>query len=196
MIKKISALIAAMILSLDLFAHGGEWFGTAIIKKALWSPVQISFWPVHLCGFRTTIYGLNLSPGLFGFCYKIYGISCGGIVFIGENNGLAANFYSHGGENNGVAVGVFSNWIKNNGVSVALANFVNKKDGRNMLQVGVFNQAYNGFQIGLLNYNPNATIPWMPLVNWVIPRSVKSSLAELQQKPYPFDYHIEKHANK
>ena len=196
--KKFVSLLAVMMISFDLFGHGEQFLGTAIIKKAKWSPVQISFWPVHLCGIDTKIYGLNLSPGLFGLCPEIYGISCGGVVFTGKNNGLAANFYSCGVENNGLALGVFNSWQKNNGVSVALANFVDKKGdgGKNMLQIGLFNQAYNGFQIGLLNYNPNAMIPWMPLVNIVIPRSVESSLEELRKKPYPFDYHIEQHAKK
>ena len=197
MLKKLFLLILLSLLSLNVFAHGNEWIGSAIIKDAKWSPVQISFWPLHLCGGETTIYGLNFSPGLVGFSRKVYGVSCGSIVMMAENNGLAANIWSFGDKNNGLAVGGFNAWAKNNGVSVGLANFVyDKKSGRNTLQIGIFNQANSGLQIGLLNYNPNATIPWMPLVNWVIPRSVKSSLEELRKKPYPFDYHIEKHANK
>ena len=197
MLKKLFLLILLPLLSLNVFAHGNEWIGSAIIKDAKWSPVQISFWPLHLCGGETTIYGLNFSPGLFGFSRKVYGVSCGSIVMMEENNGLAANIWSFGDKNNGLAVGGFNAWAKNNGVSVGLANFVyDKKSGRNTLQIGIFNQANSGLQIGLLNYNPNAFIPWMPLINWVIPRSVNSSLKELYQKPYPFDYHIEKHANK
>ena len=197
MLKKLFLLILLPLLSLNVFAHGNEWIGSAIIKDAKWSPVQISFWPVHLCGLRTTICGINLSPGLVGFSWKVYGISCGQIVLLGENNGLAASIWSLGDKNNGLAVGGFNAWAKNNGVSVGLANFVyDKKSGRNTLQIGIFNQANSGLQIGLLNYNPNAAIPWMPLINWVIPRSVNSSLKELYQQPYPFDYHIEKHANK
>ena len=114
-----------------------------------------------------------------------------------ENNGLAANIYSFGIKNNSLAVGLFNAWAKNNGVSVGLANFIHdKKSGRNTIQIGVFNQANSGLQIGLLNYNPNAAIPWMPLINFTIPRSIESSLKELKEEPFPFDYHIEKHANK
>ena len=185
------------LLSLNVFAHGNEWIGSAIIKDAKWSPVQISFWPLHLCGGETTIYGLNFSPGLFGFSRKVYGVSCGSTVMMAENNGLAANIWSFGMKNNSLAVGLFNAWERNNGVSIGLANFIHdKKDGGNTIQIGVFNQANSGLQIGLLNYNPNALIPWMPLINWVIPRSVNSSLKELYQKPYPFDLHIAKHANK
>ena len=197
MLKKLFLLILLPLLSLNVFAHGNEWIGSAIIKDAKWSPVQISFWPLHLCGGETTIYGLNFSPGLFGFSRKVYGVSCGSIVMMAENNGLAANIWSFGDKNNGLAVGGFNAWAKNNGVSVGLANFVyDKKSGRNTLQIGIFNQANSGVQIGLLNYNPNATIPWMPLINFTIPRSIESSLKELKERPSPFDYHIEKHANK
>ena len=197
MLKKLFLLILLPLLSLNVFAHGNEWIGSAIIKDAKWSPVQISFWPLHLCGGETTIYGLNFSPGLFGFSRKVYGVSCGSIVMMAENNGLAANIWSFGDKNNGLAVGGFNAWAKNNGVSVGLANFVyDKKSGWNTLQIGIFNQANSGLQIGLLNYNPNAAIPWMPLINFTIPRSIESSLKELKERPSPFDYHIEKHANK
>ena len=197
MLKKLFLLILLPLLSLNVFAHGNEWIGSAIIKDAKWSPVQISFWPLHLCGGETTIYGLNFSPGLFGFSRKVYGVSCGSIVMMAENNGLAANICSFGDKNNGLAVGGFNAWAKNNGVSVGLANFVyDKKSGRNTIQIGIFNQANSGLQIGLLNYNPNAAIPWMPLINFTIPRSIESSLKELKERPSPFDYHIEKHANK
>ena len=67
MLKKILLLAVLMSLSLNLYAHGEGWIGNVIIKDAKWSPVQISFWPVHLCGYRTTICGLNLSPGLVWF---------------------------------------------------------------------------------------------------------------------------------
>ena len=62
MLKKLFLLILLSLLSLNVFAHGNEWIGSAIIKDAKWSPVQISFWPLHLCGRETTIYGLNFSP--------------------------------------------------------------------------------------------------------------------------------------
>ena len=170
MLKKILLLAVLMSFSLNLYAHGEEWLGHAIIEDAKWSPVQISFWPVHLCGIRTTICGINLSPGLVGFSWKVYGISCGQIILLGENNGLAASIWSFGDKNNGLAVGVFNAWGKNNGVSIGVANFIHDETpaegGRNTLQIGVFNQADSGLQIGLLNYNPNALIPWMPILNW------------------------------
>ena len=183
--------------SCNLFAHGEQFFGTGIIKDAKWTPLQISIWPVHLCSPRTDVYGLAVSPGLIGFGNRVYGISGGIIFFQGENYGVTTGICASGMKNNALSIGVFNSWKKNDGVSIGLANFIeNKKEGRNTLQIGVFNQANSGLQIGLLNYNPNALIPWMPLINFVIPRSVESSLKELKERPSPFDYHIEKHANK
>ena len=204
MLKKILLLAVLMSLSLNLYAHGTEWLGAAIFKDAKWTPVQISLWPGHLCSPMAKVYGLAVSPGLFSFCDELYGISCGQIFFLGENNGLAVNIWSYGDKNNGVAAGVFNAWNKNNGVSIGVANFMADdavETGRNTLQIGVFNQANSGFQIGVLNYNPNALIPWMPLINFTIPRSVDSSLEILRKGSasspnFEFDLHIEKHANK
>ena len=196
--KKLLLLVALSFFTLNVHAHGEQWLGfTVLAKDVKWSPVQISLWPVHLCNPRATIYGILLSPGIFGFADKVYGVSCGAIVIMMENNGLAANIWSFGRKNNSLAVGLFNAWERNNGVSIGLANFIHdKKDGGNTIQIGVFNQANSGLQIGLLNYNPNALIPWMPLINFTIPRSIESSLKELKERPSPFDYHIEKHANK
>ena len=195
-IKKILLFTVFVLFALNVYAHD-VLYGTAIFKNARWSPIQISLWPLHLFGGETGICGVNLSPGLLGGCKKFYGISCGQIVGFGENNGVAVNVWSLGNKNNGLVLGIFNNWSKNCGVTVGVANFINdRKDGRNMLQIGLFNQANSGFQIGLLNYNPNALIPWMPLVNGVIPKTVEASLKELRTRPYPFDYNIERHSDK
>ena len=202
--KKFLLLTLLTLFSLNVHAHGTEWIGAAIFKDAKWTPVQISLWPGHLCSPMAKVYGLAVSPGLFSFCDELYGISCGQIFFLGENNGLAVNIWSYGDKNNGVAAGVFNAWNKNNGVSIGVANFMADdavETGRNTLQIGVFNQANSGFQIGVLNYNPNALIPWMPLINFTIPRSVDSSLEILRKGSasspnFYFDLHIEKHANK
>ena len=43
----------------------------------------------------------------------------------------------------------------------------NANNRDNILQIGIFNETLNGgVQIGLLNYNENALIKWMPLVNF------------------------------
>ena len=131
MMKKFLISTFFVLFSLNLFAHGNEWIAAAVLlKDAKWSPVQISVWPVHLCSPGTDVYGLAVSPGLFGFANKVYGISCGQIFFLGENNGLTANLWSYGDKNNGVAAGLFNAWAKNNGVVIGAANFSrDKKSG-------------------------------------------------------------------
>ena len=49
---------------------------------------------------------------------------------------------------------------------MGIVNCIYGNSGSNILQIGAFNSANDGLQIGLLNYNPNALIPWMPLFNF------------------------------
>lgn len=61
--------------------------------------------------------------------------------------------------------------VENHGAMVGVVNYSRPIDSddrlpyRNLVLVGVVNMAENGLQIGLLNYNPNAWIPWMILCN-------------------------------
>ena len=44
---------------------------------------------------------------------------------------------------------------------------VKEKEWSGCLQIGIFNcETLHGVQIGLLNYNPEALLPWMPLFNF------------------------------
>ena len=72
--KKLLLLAIAAFFTLNVHAHGEQWLGVEILAKDIkWSPVQISIWPVHLCNPMTEIYGVLLSPGIFGFADKVYG---------------------------------------------------------------------------------------------------------------------------
>ena len=165
--KKFVLLTAVTLFSFNLFAHGNEWIAAAVLfKDAKWTPVQISFWPVHLCSPRTDVYGLAISPGFIGFANKVCGISSGIIFLQNENFGVTASIYSVGVKNNVLSLGLVNSWESNNGISLGAVNCIYNNSGRNMLQIGIFNYAKNGLQIGLLNYNPNAFIPWMPLFNF------------------------------
>ena len=185
--KKFVLLTAVALFSFNLFAHGTEWIAAAVLfKDAKWTPVQISFWPVHLCSPRTDVYGLAVSPGLVGFADKVYGISSGIIFLQNENFGVTAGIYSFGVKNNGISLGIINSWESNDGISIGAANCIYNNSGRNILQIGVFNYAKNGLQIGifnttsnggvqigLLNYNPKSYIPWLPFVNWDMGREEK-----------------------
>ena len=194
--KKFLLLLLAVFVSLNVHAHGDPW-GISFIKSASWTPFQFSFWPLHLFSPNTNVYGLALSPGLIGGGNRVCGLSCG-IIFVHNTNFLlAVNVCSVGLKNNGLAVSVFNSWEDNNGVSIGLVNSIHDGRGNNTLQIGLFNSAENGLQLGLLNHNPSALIPWMPLVNFSRERrSAEDSLKELRKRPYPFDDHISRHGKR
>ena len=67
--------------------------------------------------------------------------------------------------------GVHNIAIKNNGVQLGLFNRQDESHDEPInascwLQIGVLNMQKYGFQIGLLNYNKNAFVPWFPLINF------------------------------
>ena len=195
--KKLLLLLLTVFVSLNLHAHGEQLYGIAFIKNASWTPFQISLWPWHLFSPRTDVYGIALSPGLIGGGNRICGLSCGIVFGQNTNYGLAANVWSIGLENNGLALGAFNYWEENNGVSVGLANVIRDGRGNNTLQIGLFNSAENGLQLGLLNHDPSALISWMPLVNFSRERrSAEGSLKELRKRPYPFDDRIARHGKR
>ena len=194
--KKFLLLLLTVFISLNIHAHGNPW-GISFIKSASWTPFQFSFWPLHLFSPRTDVCGLALSPGLIGGGNRIYGLSCGIVFAQNTNYGLAVNVCSIGAKNNGLALGVSNLWEDNNGVSIGLVNNIYGGRGNNTLQIGVFNSAENGLQLGLLNHNPSALISWMPLVNFSRKRrSAEDSLKELRKRPYPFDDHIARHGKR
>ncbi|MBE6356808.1 MAG: hypothetical protein E7058_06805 [Lentisphaerae bacterium] len=132
-----------------------------------------------------------ISLGAFSKLGSNYGIQT---FFIGgakRNYGLMVGFenISSYGDNYGVKIGTINISGKFKQVQLAgidffeilhvgIANYnapvqigaVNLND-KNALQIGVFNITGNqspgiGFQLGLLNYNPGALIPLMPLFNF------------------------------
>ena len=187
--KKLLLLLLTVFVSLNAHAHGEQLLGIVFFKNASWTPFQFSFWPWHLFSPRTDVYGIALSPGLIGWGNRVCGLSCG-IVFVQNTNyGLAVNVYSAGATNNGLSLGAVNLWEENNGVSVGLVNNIYQGRGDNTLQIGLFNSAENGLQLGLLNHDPSALIPWMPLVNFSRGRrSAEDSLEELRKDPRPIDH--------
>ena len=139
------------------------------------------------------VYGANLGIAtlLTGKCYGItinvfsvlkenYGISLGvGTVGV-NNNGVLAGIFTSGQDNVGISLGIINLWENNAGVLVGVFNYkieheetshgvaigVINLSKKNTFQLGIYNQAEGGLQIGLLNHNPNALIPWMPFFNY------------------------------
>ncbi len=136
------------------------------------TPFQLSLWPVKLFSHRT-VSGVNLSPGLISYQKKIYGISlnlgfAATLEFYGVQTGVFCIGLKH---SYGLTLGGWNMIVENHGAMVGVVNYSRPIDSddrlpyRNLVQVGVVNMAENGLQIGLLNYNPNAWIPWMILCN-------------------------------
>ena len=171
------------------YAHGGA----SVIYNVRWTPVNIVAFPIALFYPGETevrgilfslgmgmseknVYGANLGTAtlLTGECYGIainvfsvlkenHGISLGvGTVGV-NNNGVLAGIFASGQDNVGISLGIINLWENNAGVLVGVFNYISKK---NTFQLGIYNQAEGGLQIGLLNHNPNALIPWMPFFNY------------------------------
>ena len=83
-----------------------------------------------------------------------------------DNNGISLGGINLLENNAGVSIGIVNRMIagggKSNGVSIGVANI----SLNNTFQLGIYNQAESGLQIGLLNHNPNAAIPWLPFFNY------------------------------
>ena len=138
------------------------------------------------------VYGINLGIAtlLIGKCY---GASINVFSLLNENNGLSLGLLNMG-NNNGITLGLCNLVIDNNGISLGVINLLANNAGismgvinrmidgggkssgtsigvaniskNNIFQFGIYNQSESGLQIGLLNYNPNALIPWLPLFNF------------------------------
>jgi len=147
-----------------------------------WTPVQLSCCPVSLFHDKADIYGINIALWLGVSPQKVCGLSFSGIV------SLVWEYHC------GISVsGVWSVISKNYGISIAPANMVADNSGimlglvnigpmgdtvGNGLQIGLVNRAESGFQIGLVNYNSKALIPWMPFLNGSWPAKKTTSETE------------------
>ena len=140
---------------------------------------------------KKNVYGANLGTAtlltgeFYGIAINVFsvlkenhGISLGvGTVGV-NNNGVLAGIFASGRDNVGISLGIINLWENNAGVLVGVFNYEHEETShgvaigviniskKNTFQLGIYNQAEGGLQIGLLNHNPNALIPWMPFVNW------------------------------
>ena len=138
------------------------------------------------------VYGINLGIATL-LTGKCYGASINVFSLLNENNGLSLGLLNMG-NNNGITLGLCNLVIDNNGISLGVINLLENNAGisigvinrmiagggkasgtsigvaniskNNIFQLGIYNQSESGLQIGLLNYNPNALIPWLPLFNF------------------------------
>ena len=145
------------------------------------------------------VYGINLGIATL-LTGKCYGASINVFSLLNENNGLSLGLFNMGNNNGitlglcnlvidnvGISLGIINLWGNNAGVLVGVFNYkleheetshgvaigVINISKKNTFQLGIYNQAEGGFQLGLLNYNPRSYIPWLPLVNWDMGREEK-----------------------
>lgn len=142
-----------------------------------WSPIQLGVYP-------DCDYPLQLVPG----ASDVYGMAVGILMVHQHSAVMSASLFSMvednyllgvGGiagcnRNFGLEVGVFNMVGRNFGVNVGLFNFEDGFGYRRRedpcplacgLQIGLIN-AGGGLQIGLFNYNPQALIPFLPVINF------------------------------
>ena len=117
-------------------------------------------------------YGISLN--IVSVALRHHGVSMG-VVNMGYNDGISAGIFTQGG-NRGIILGGININEDNAGVYIGILNYqyeqkktlpcflvgVANISKKNTFQLGIYNQAEGGLQIGLLNHNPNALIPWMP----------------------------------
>ena len=146
-----------------------------------------------IIGIGKNVYGISCGTLAMVISEKSYGITASVISVVELNNGLSLGLLNLG-RNNGTTLGLCNLLADNNGISWGAINLLENNAGisigvinrmiagggkssgtsigvaniskNNIFQLGIYNQSESGLQIGLLNYNPNALIPWLPLFNF------------------------------
>ena len=170
--SKFVLLFLCSVLSTSAFAHG---IGTVpVVKDARWTAVQIGVWPFLLFDDGAKVMGLDLNLILTCQRRAVWGLSLAPFNSCGDDGGglsLGLTSIVDGGHY-GLCIALVSRVKANYGVQLGLANLIDSgirdEEARcGGLQIGLYNDSDTpGVQIGLLNRNPKAWIPWMPLVNF------------------------------
>ena len=136
------------------------------------TPLQLTLGPWGLFDpARTTVYGLslNLAQSRLENCY---GISVALMNANTNQYGVSAGLINANQNTHGLSVGQSNAFEVNYGVSVGVFNLQipkfekGNKPKMNFLQIGLFNFADSGCQIGLLNCNETAKIRILPFFNF------------------------------
>ena len=115
--------------------------------------------------------GLNLAA-LLTNQYRAYGISIAPFAACNEVGGLEVKGFGAAERNLGFSIGIVSIFVENLGAMFGVVNLSGVDAGRSAgnswgWQIGLYNHNENqgAVQIGLLNYNARAAIPWLPFFN-------------------------------
>ena len=188
--KLLLVILSAMFVS---SAFAGEFDGKGVISGWKFAPVQVGVGIFESANLFDADSVALFSIGLLGIQQYSSIISVGGITELKNNCGIQVSAASLTDRNYGLMIGLLENCTdvnKNYGIKIGLFNVSGKfakfqllgidffdylqvgfLNGHtyidNVLQIGIFNATLNGgVQIGLLNYNENALIKWMPFFNF------------------------------
>lgn len=160
----------------DAFAGSGaglfNTYGFDTEISSSWTPFQLTLVP-YLQFFRSDVEvcGLNLAA-LLTNQYRVYGISIAPFAACNEVGGLEVKGFGAAERNLGFSIGIVSIFVENLGAMFGVVNLSGVDAGRSAgnswgWQIGLYNHNENqgAVQIGLLNYNARAAIPWLPFFN-------------------------------
>ena len=190
--KKILLVILSVVVVFSAFA--GELFdGKGVISGWKFAPVQVGAGIFESANLFDADSVALFSIGLAGIQQQASIISLGGMTRLENNYGIQLSTASLTYRNYGLMLSSYLNATCTNdnyGIKIGLFNVSGKYDKLqllgidffdylqvgflnghtyidNVLQIGIFNATLNGgVQIGLLNYNENALIKWMPFFNF------------------------------
>ena len=170
--NKFFLLLLCGVLSADAFAHGIG--AVPVVKDARWTAIQFGVWPLLLFDDGAKVMGLNLNLILTCQRRAVWGLTLAPFDSSEDDvGGLTVGLTSSvEGKHYGLCVALASRVGANCGIQLGLANLIDSghRDDEERcggLQLGLCNDSDAlGVQIGLLNHNPKAWIPWMPLINF------------------------------
>lgn len=180
--KPLLTTLLLTLLFVSLYAHEPRILsGFPLVTGSQWTVFQVSLWPVKFFSGKV-VYGVNLSPGAVSYQGKICGISLN--LFVAstiEFYGIqCAPFCMALDRAAGLTIGLGNMISRNHGVMLGIVNNScppdksgQEKTFENFVQIGIFNMAGEGLQIGLVNYNPNARMPWTILCNYSCRKAVE-----------------------
>ena len=189
--KKLLLIILSVVVVSSAFA--GEFDSKGVISGWKFATVQVGAGIFESANLFDADSVALLSIGLLGIQQYSSIISVGGITELKNNYGIQVSAASLTDRNYGLMIGLLENCTdvnENYGIKIGITNISGKfakfqllgidffdylqvgfLNGHtyidNVLQIGIFNTTLNGgVQIGLLNYNENALIKWMPFFNF------------------------------
>ena len=189
--KKLLLIILSVVVVSSAFA--GEFDSKGVISGWKFVPLQVGAGIFESANLFDADSVALFSFGLLRIQQQASIISLGGMTRLENNYGIQLSAASLTDRNYGLMIGLLENCTdvnKNYGIKIGITNISGKfakfqllgidffdylqvgfLNGHtyidNVLQIGIFNATLNGgVQIGLLNYNENALIKWMPFFNF------------------------------